>query len=253
VRTIGFFFALGGCIVMAACASSFDAGGVGSSEAEVQVTSTPGVAVWARAFGDDATQHANDVAVDPTTSGEVMVGGFDGSITFGGATFTTGTTYFNAFIASFDSYGRHTWSKAFGNGSGNTNMYSVAGDLAGNVDVTGVFNGTVDFGGGPMTSTGNIGDGFVAQLGPDGSLRWAIHSDAWTSTVATDPRNGDLLVSMGNAPYQGWSIAGCSAPAMREPGWIALFDASGACHGVTTFENGPTNDLAKEKREHRRC
>jgi hypothetical protein len=49
---------------------------------------------------------------------------------------------------------------------------------------------------------------------------------------------------MANVPARGLSIAGCSAPAMSQAGWIVRFDASGACHHVTTIENGFIDDLA---------
>ncbi len=48
----------------------------------------------------------------------------------------------------------------------------VAVDSAGNVTVVGDFGGTVDLGGGKLTSAGGR-DIFVASFGPDGSHRWA--------------------------------------------------------------------------------
>jgi hypothetical protein len=55
------------------------------------------------------------------------------------------------------------WSAALG-GAGADAAYGVATDAAGNLYVTGAFEGTVDFGAGPLTATGR--DGFVAVLAP---------------------------------------------------------------------------------------
>ncbi len=55
------------------------------------------------------------------------------------------------------------WSKRFGDGSGQ-GAAAVAVDASGNVIITGLFEGTVDFGRGALTSAGN-GDIFVAKFG----------------------------------------------------------------------------------------
>jgi hypothetical protein len=67
--------------------------------------------------------------------------------------------------------GIHAWSKRFGNADEQRSV-SVATDSAGNVFVTRYFNGSVDFGGGPLTSSGP-GDLFVARYGSTGTLAWS--------------------------------------------------------------------------------
>jgi hypothetical protein len=66
---------------------------------------------------------------------------------------------------------KHLWSKRFGDGVGQR-AYSVAVDASGNVIVTGHFWGTVDFGGGALTSAG-YNDIFVAKFGSDGAHLWS--------------------------------------------------------------------------------
>ena len=67
--------------------------------------------------------------------------------------------------------GNHLWSKRFGGTSFDFGT-SVAVDSAGNVLVTGEFNGTADFGGGGLTSAGNT-DIFVAKYDAAGNHLWS--------------------------------------------------------------------------------
>jgi len=63
--------------------------------------------------------------------------------------------------------GDHLWSKGWSvQGTGATV------DEAGNTYIAGTFNGTVDFGGGPLSSISGV-DVFVAKFGPDGSHLWS--------------------------------------------------------------------------------
>ena len=63
------------------------------------------------------------------------------------------------FVAKFDAAGKHLWSQRFGD----IGSYAIAVDRADNVLVTGSFEGTVDFGGGTLTSAG-FSDIFVAKI-----------------------------------------------------------------------------------------
>lgn len=64
------------------------------------------------------------------------------------------------------------WMKGLGDGD-NQQGLSVAVDASGNVLVTGVFSGTLDFGLGPLVSAGG-GDLFVAKLDPNGVPIWSV-------------------------------------------------------------------------------
>ncbi|MBI4702842.1 MAG: hypothetical protein HY744_17130 [Deltaproteobacteria bacterium] len=61
--------------------------------------------------------------------------------------------------------GLHLWSKRFGDASDGQAGYRAAVDGSGNVFVVGRFEGSADFGGGPLKSEG-LGDIFLAKLGP---------------------------------------------------------------------------------------
>jgi len=91
--------------------------------------------------------------------------------------------------------GGHVWSKRFG-GTSNDTAAGVDTDGSGNVVVTGFYNGSVDFGGGPLTS--NTLDVFAAKYSPSGahiwSRRYGDFNYQFGSGVATTP-NGNVTLS----------------------------------------------------------
>ena len=60
--------------------------------------------------------------------------------------------------------GKHLWSKRFGD-AGTQAANAIAADASGNVIVAGRFEGTVDFGGGALTSAG-LSDIFIVKFKP---------------------------------------------------------------------------------------
>ncbi|MBW2735551.1 MAG: hypothetical protein JRH20_24465, partial [Deltaproteobacteria bacterium] len=64
-----------------------------------------------------------------------------------------------------------SWASSIG-GSAEDTGYGVVMDESGNSTITGSFTGTVDFGGGPLTSAG-FADVFVASYTPSGAHRWS--------------------------------------------------------------------------------
>ncbi|MSP25271.1 MAG: hypothetical protein EXR75_08935 [Myxococcales bacterium] len=105
------------------------------------------------------------VAID--AKGNVVVAGmFQQSLDIEGKLFA-GVGNFDVFVASFTSTGTLSWVKTFG-GSGPDAAYGLAVDSASNVVLAGVFEGTVNFGGDPLTSAGGA-DVFVLKLDPSGN------------------------------------------------------------------------------------
>lgn len=124
---------------------------------------TNGNHLWSSRFGDALPQSSASVAAD--SSGKiVLTGKFDGGVDFGGGPLISAGGL-NIFLAKLDSNGNHLWSKRFGDGVGTHVGASTAVDPSGNVALTGKFAGTVDFGGGPLTSSGGF-DVFLAKFAP---------------------------------------------------------------------------------------
>src|SRR6185369_14395845 len=133
----------------------------------VKLSGTTGAHVWSKRFGGTADDYGYGLAVDP--SGNVaLTGSFRNTADFGGGPLTSaGGT--DVFLASFTPSGAHRWSRRAG-GSGDDAGQAVA--VAGDLLVTGPFQGTIDFGAGPLVAAGG-GDLFVARYGAAGTLVWA--------------------------------------------------------------------------------
>ncbi|MBI4699845.1 MAG: PQQ-binding-like beta-propeller repeat protein [Deltaproteobacteria bacterium] len=125
--------------------------------------------LWGKRFGDASKQMGDAVAVD--AGGDVVVAGhFEGSVDFGGGPLTSVGGY-DLFVVKLDPNGKHLWSKRFG-AAGYEQAPQIRVDGAGAVLLTGFFEGTVDFGGGPLVSAG-YADIFVAKLDKDGKHLWS--------------------------------------------------------------------------------
>ncbi|WP_437815716.1 SBBP repeat-containing protein [Sorangium sp. So ce1078] len=151
--------------------------------------------VWSRAFGDANGQYARAVAFD--ADGNVLVAGqLEGTVDFGGGPLTA--TDVDAFVAKFDRFGTHLWSKRFA-GAGNQFAMALAVDPAGGVVVAGRAFGSVDLGGGVLVSHG-ADDVFVAKLDAAGEHVWSkLFGGAGADRcdrIAVDPE-GNVLVAGG--------------------------------------------------------
>jgi hypothetical protein len=134
----------------------------------------------------------------------VLAGVAYGEVDFGGGPLLSAGQS-DIVAAKLDAAGKHLWSKRFGDGDPQ-HGYSVATDGAGNVVLTGLLYGTVDFGGGPLTSAGGS-DIFVAKLDAFGNHVWSKRfGDASTqfgASVAVDSPGNVLLygtVDFGGGP-----------------------------------------------------
>jgi len=113
---------------------------------------------WSKRFGGTLSDRAEAIAVD-VSGNSCITGYFNGTVDFGGGALTSaGGT--DVFLLRLDLYGAHWGSQRFGD-TGTDVGYSTAFDDFSGYCVTGVFNGTVNFGGGALTSAGGS-DIFVA-------------------------------------------------------------------------------------------
>lgn len=153
--------------------------------------------VWSKRFGGTGIDQGTAVAVD--SSGDAYITGlFQNTVDFGGGPLTA-MGMLDVYVARFaGANGNHVWSKSFGATGSYSLPYRVAVDNAGSTFVTGKFQGTVNFGGGGVTSGGGY-DGFVARYrASDGGYVWAkrfgstSEDEAW---AVTPDGSGNVLIS----------------------------------------------------------
>lgn len=119
---------------------------------------------WTKGFGNDKAQISYSIAMDAADN-IVFSAGFVGSVDFGGGMLPSpGDYYSNVAVVKLAADGSHVWSKAFGDSKDQFSL-GVATDSVGDVVLTGAAAGSIDFGGGPLSSPGDY-DAFVAKLAP---------------------------------------------------------------------------------------
>ena len=166
----------GNVIVTGSYAGTIDFGGgplvsAGSQDMFLATYDPTGTHVWSQRFGGGGYDEGWKVAVD-WTNRLVVTGFFEGSVDFGGgALVSAGGT--DILVAKYNASGTHVWSRSYGD-TGNDEGISVAVDGAGSAFVTGGFRGTVDFGGGPLTSAGLL-DIFLVKYDALGAHLWSRH------------------------------------------------------------------------------
>jgi hypothetical protein len=145
---------------------------------------------WSKGFGGTSFDYGYGVAADG--SGNVyLTGSFGRLVNFGGSTLSSQSSD-DIYLASFDSSGKHRWSKRFG-GSGTDIGYALAADSSGNIYITGSFTTSVDLGGSTFTSQGSY-DVFLASFDAQGKHRWSRSHGAsnydYGYAIAADSKGG---------------------------------------------------------------
>ncbi|HTN89811.1 MAG TPA: hypothetical protein VL242_39320 [Sorangium sp.] len=173
----------------------------GAQDAIVAKFDAAGNHVFSKVFGDRSDQRGDSIAFDSGCN-MILGGSFEGAMDLGGATLTGDRSLF---VAKLDSAGKHVWSKRLGGASGMDPLFLfVAIDpTTDDVVLAGYFKGTVDFGGGPLTSAS---DGrrtaFVAKLNAAGQHLWSKQFSSVNVDGLGVDASGDVIITGG----QGGSV-----------------------------------------------
>jgi hypothetical protein len=165
-----------------------------------------GNCLWSKGAGSSGDQSGWGMAVD--AGGNVLVTGFfEGTLDFGCGGLVAGGAA-DVFVAKLGPDGACSWSVRAGGASDQYGM-GVAADSAGNVLLSGYFDGSVDLGCEPLVGAGNL-DLLVAKLDSAGSCVWSRRAgDAagvqYGNAIAAD-QAGNVLVA---ADVQGSVDLGC--------------------------------------------
>lgn len=195
-----------------------------------KLSAADGGVIWTKSFGDAAEQSVYDMAIDP--AGNIaLTGPLKGTVNFGGADLTNADAA-NAtpdvFVAKLSgANGGHLWSKSFGDAAEQRGE-GVSMDPAGNVSITGYFQGTMNFGGADLMSAGGNNGGtdvFVAKFASSApgnhlwSQRFGDTSDQNGWAVAVDPA-GNTVVGGG---FQSTLDLGAPVGALTSQGGFDIF------------------------------
>jgi len=214
----------------------------GASDVFVAALAKSGTPKWAKSFGAADYQNATDVAVD--AGGNIIVlGDLYGSIDFGlGPLVSAGNS--DIFVAKLGPSGDPIWSKRFGSANAQE-ARSVAVDDDGNVVVLGwLFGaGSIDFGGGVLTSAG--GDDLVlAKFDPDGKHLWSKRfGDSMSqegTSVAVDGMGNVIVVGhfWGSIDFGGGALVSTGG----RSDFIVKLSASGDHLWSKAFPGGSLNE-----------
>ncbi|MDH4038706.1 MAG: SBBP repeat-containing protein [Candidatus Krumholzibacteria bacterium] len=131
----------------------------GSADIYLVKFDSGGAHLWSQRFGGGSYDSGNGVAID--SRGNVLAtGSFQSTASFGGGNLTSRGSY-DVFVVKTNAGGAYQWVLQAGGTFVETGR-SVAVDAAGNLAVTGYFDGTTNFGGEDLTSNG-ASDVFVAR------------------------------------------------------------------------------------------
>ena len=211
----------------------------GSSDIFIAKYSPTGSCQWSKHLGSSGSSAAAYSGAVDGSSNIVVTGYFSGSVDFGGGSLSSAGLN-DIFIAKYSSTGAYLWAKRIG-GLSNDLAYSITTDTNNNIIVTGYFVGSVDFGGGSLTSSG-VADIFIAKYSPTGAHLWSKRlggsgSDI-SKSIATDS-GGDVVVTgtfQGTVDFGGGSLTSAGSKDI----FVAKYSSAGAYIWSRSF--GSSND-----------
>jgi hypothetical protein len=225
----------------------------GNTNAWIAKLDANGTHQWSKGFPSNVYGRIEEISIHP--SGDVVVGGSfggypaGGSLSLGGATFASPTTYpyYSGFIARLSTIdGSHVWSRAWEG----TDSYRACITPNGATYFSGAAWTATDFGSGAVTPPDGGRTWFVARLAPDAGSEWgrqfsltgppvpqafghagpcgsSIGEDALSIVMPSDTTGGSYVQQTLADGGVGWT--GLAADAM---GW-----------GEGTGAIGPTRDI----------
>lgn len=189
--------------------------------------------------------------VDVTPDGGLVIAGrFGDTIELGGALTAAGET--DIYLARLDANLEPMWSKSFGS-SGIDEAHDVRVQANGDIILVGGFSGTVDFGGGDLSSAG-ARDIVLASFAGDGTHLWSAgYGDDADQFGGSFELNSSLSLALGETgniylagyllgtvDFQGEDID--AAGDLNADAFYAVFDPSGAILGAEHY-GGTGSDL----------
>ena len=180
----------------------------GTTNIFIAKVSTSGL--WQWAVNGDSLGSVTGAGIETDVSGNAYVtGNFMGETTFGSTNLTSnGST--DIFIAKVSNSGLWQWAVSVG-GSGYDLGQGIAVDSSGNSYITGMIDGTVNFGIINLTSHGET-DIFIGKLSSNGLWQWAVNAGSshpeYGNGIAVDSSDNAYVTGrfQGNALFGDTSL-----------------------------------------------
>lgn len=187
----------------------------GSNDVFIAKYNSNGAYLWAKQIGGASGDDVRDIAID--NSGNIfLTGNYAGTADFdpgNGVVNFTSAGGNDIFLAKFDATGNYIWANSYGS-TGTDGGSAIKTDAAGNIFVTGIFAGTVDF-------NQNAG---VANLTTASSALFFGKYDAngnfiWIKQLPINFYSMDLAIdAFGNIFVAGYYGNGYASPIDMDPG-----------------------------------
>jgi hypothetical protein len=195
---------------------------------------------WSHRIGGRGLDYGNDVAVDAT--GVYVSGAFESSSIDLGSGPLRNAGIHDLFLAKYDFSGKLLWAKRYGDALDQISLHLRAHPQGG-VVATGWFNGTLDFGAGPV-SRPFVRSSFVARIDESGRGKWSRafgHRFDYGETDAAIDSHGHVFVSGGSDGTSEFVVGGHPAT-KNDLGPVLLeLDPAGAIVSATRFGEGTDN------------
>ncbi len=210
---------------------------------------------WAKQFTGNSNSQGFEITTD-TSGNSITSGIFTGTIDFdpGPGIFNMSAVWNgDIYVSKLDVGGNFVWAKCFQN-TFYKEVTDIKTDSAGNVYITGWFNGVIDFDPGPAiyNLTANITDIFICKLDASGNFLWAVKMggsnvdaawslalDAWGNVITTGIFSGIADFDPGPGTFN------ITAPINSQLTFVSKLDNSGnfiwAKSFTTTTISTPTS------------
>lgn len=196
---------------------------------------------WAFSFGASTVEAVTGLVSTPNGS-LFVVGDFTKTIDFYGMTtelVNAGST--DIFVAKLDGAGNAAWSKQFGSAGTEQARAIDVDELDGSAVITGMFTGTVDFGGSVLSSAGST-DIYLAKLDMNGEHLWSKQfgdADNQIGRAVHIGSSGDIYLTGSLVGTVDFGPGNAACPPMTASGledvFITKFSSSGVCQFSKRF------------------
>lgn len=211
----------------------------GGSDAFLIKYSNDGTEKWAVGSRSSGSVYANRVAADK--EGNVYIAGhYQSNVQFGGVTTLTFIANVDVFLAKYDSSGSFQWAVPL-SGSGEHECWGLAVDSQGDVYISGLFIGDVDFDGSTISSTGGGLDMYLAKFDRDGNPQWFQRTTSAgqenATNIAITPNDKVILTGFISADtdFGGNNVSHTGGLDI----FIAEYDTDGNCVWAIADGSGP--------------